>query len=167
MKRRKHIHIIISVLLSAILISAGAITGYATENPDLSAATYLEAEPSSSASLPESAVAESIPPQVSSESDILPEQNVPSVPQSVPSQPESLVIAEIHTVTFMYPEILLEDGTPHPLSGKVISSQQVEQGQSAIPPEGFELPENYSFTGWDNTSFNNVTSDILVKALFF
>ena len=48
--------------------------------------------------------------------------------------------------------------------GNVLDEQEVEYGQAAIPPEGFER-QGYDFAGWD-TDFSFITSDLEVQALW-
>lgn len=48
--------------------------------------------------------------------------------------------------------------------GNVLDEQEVEYGQAAIPPEGFER-QGYDFAGWDS-DFSFITSDLEVQALW-
>ena len=59
---------------------------------------------------------------------------------------------EKHTVTFLG------------MDGTVIDTQEVEHGQAATAPEA-PVVSGYTFAGW-NASFDNVTSDITVTAVY-
>ena len=48
--------------------------------------------------------------------------------------------------------------------GNVISSQMVQEGESAVPPRASEI-DGYAFSGWD-TPIDKVTSDISVKPMY-
>lgn len=50
------------------------------------------------------------------------------------------------------------------VDGTILSTQPVEQGSAAIPPE-IAPPNGYEFVGWD-TDYSNVRSDLSVNALF-
>ena len=48
--------------------------------------------------------------------------------------------------------------------GKTIKAEPVEEGQAAVAPDAPEV-EGYDFKGWD-VAFNNVTSDLVVNAIY-
>ncbi|MDD4238170.1 MAG: cadherin-like beta sandwich domain-containing protein [Desulfotomaculaceae bacterium] len=50
-------------------------------------------------------------------------------------------------------------------SGKILKSTSVEKGTAATPPGSEPALVGYVFTGWDQT-FNNITSDMTINALF-
>lgn len=49
---------------------------------------------------------------------------------------------------------------------KVLSTQTVEYGSDAIPPEITDLPTGYEFFGWDSTDYLAVKGDASIKGIY-